>query len=407
VDRMVPTLSVLNAWKQKFDGFDTRLSPEHMELFGFLALMNNLEGLELQHVQKKLGYFQAKLHRTADALKKLGLIDLLDSPLDGRQKQVRLTKQGMKFADRIADLEQGNSGDHWLSIAASIASDVHSSQTHRSIRKEAIAPDSKPMVPKDMLTEALSKRGEVEIEVGKNYVKTLRGTVTFPALLKKTNLTSMLDFIVAVDAGEFDLDEVLQPAVRHRDLSDDPLGELTGIYSKYGTAAIEENPELRNRVHLLSAQIARNNKVGITDFKIKRGTKKVVSKGLMERVVATTKRGRASSKDVSVKVYGVKAKGSVSVKAKVYSFKAPEGVTEKWWDLYEAADDAGKETLVNASFSNSREYRHMAKVVKMGKWATLIKRSKARGKFQITSEEPEVLEALEALEAEQTATKGK
>jgi len=403
VDRMVPTLSVLNVWKQKFDGFDTRLSPEHMELFGFLALMNNLEGLELQHVQKKLGYFQAKLHRTADALKKLGLIDLLDSPLDGRQKQVRLTKAGMKFADRIADLEQGNSGDHWLSIAASIASDVHSTQTHRSIRKEAIAPDSKPMVPKDMLTEALSKRGEVEIEVGKNYVKTPRGTVTFPALLKKTNLHSMLDFIVAVDAGEFDLDEVLQPAVRHRDLSDDPLAELTGIHSKYGTAAIEENPALRQRVHLLSAQIARNNKIGITNLKITRPKRTLEEKAMLKEAAQNIKEFNSTM----VNVDGVGAKASVgSPTLKVYDFKAPEGVTEAWWDAYDAASDDGKAALLNTSFTNHAQFKRINKVLNTKSLASLIKRAKA-GRFQISTDEPKVLKALEGLKAQKSATKGK
>ena len=380
--RMVPTLSVLNAWKDTFKDNDTRLSPEHMELFGYLDLMNNLDGLELQHVQHKLGYAQAKLHRTADALKKLGLIELLDSPLDGRQKQVRLTKMGLKFAERIAELEQGKSGELFLSIAQAIAADVHSSTTHRTIRKEAMRPDSKPMVPKDMLKAALEKRGEKNVQVGRNYVKTDRGTVTFPSLLKKTEHTSMLDFTVAVGNGEFDLDEVLKPKVRYRDDSDDPAGELAKLYDQYGAAAVNQNPELRQRQHLLTSQIARNS--------------------------PQPKRSKA---DVTVSVRSVAAaKAQLSRPlVKVFNFKAPEGVTEKWWDLYEAADDAGKEALVNASFSNSREYRHMSRVVKLGKikWSTLIKRGKTRGRFQITSEEPKVLEALEALEAEKNETKGK
>ena len=56
------------------------------------------------------------------------------------------------------------------------------------------------------------------------------------------------------------LDEILTPNVKHRNASKNAAAELKGMLDSYSSAAIEENPALRNQYKLLTQQVAREAK---------------------------------------------------------------------------------------------------------------------------------------------------
>lgn len=296
------------AWAEQ--NIKERVSIEHMETFFFIVTAREQDGIELRRLQKALNYFQAKMHRTAATLESLGWIEIKDSTADARQKSVSLTASGEEFfiklghflstedrsstfkkrsrdmvdeiredaetrdAVRALDWQQRSdrSDLEWLAgVEKSEPKKVEFSvktgnlkverkgaelRSERIIRNRSIAKRRREENERARMEmrDVLRQRGEREIEIGEKYIRTSRNIVTFPVLLKRTRARS-LDELVSVfkNCSDDELNEWLTPNPKTK--YDRLKAELNGILN-YGWGAIEGNPQLFQRVHVLQSEIA-------------------------------------------------------------------------------------------------------------------------------------------------------
>lgn len=299
------------AWAEQ--NLKERVSIEHMETFFFIVTAREQDGIELRRLQKALNYAQAKMHRTAGTLESLGWIEIKDSTADARQKSVSLTVSGEEFfiklghflstedrsstfkkrsrdmvdeiredaetreAVRALDWQQRSdrSDLQWLAgveksepkrVNFSVEkgnlkvegkdAELRSERAERIIRNRSIAKRRREENERARMEmrDVLRQRGEREIEIGEKYIKTKRNIVTFPVLLKRTGARSLGELVSAFkNCSDDELDRFLTPTPKTK--LERLKAELNSILN-YGWGAIEGNPHLFQKVHVLRSEIA-------------------------------------------------------------------------------------------------------------------------------------------------------
>jgi DNA-binding MarR family transcriptional regulator len=299
------------AWAEQ--NLKERVSIEHMETFFFIVTAREQDGIELRRLQKALNYAQAKMHRTAATLESLGWIEIKDSTADARQKSVSLTASGEEFfiklghflstedrsstfkkrsrdmmdeiredaktreAVRALDWQQRSdrSDLQWLAgversepkhVEFSVKkgnlkiegkdAELRSERAERIIRNRSIAKRQREENERARMEmrDVLRQRGEREIEIGEKYIKTKRNIVTFPVLLKRTGARSLGELVsVFKNCSDDELNRFLTPTPKTK--LERLKAELDTILN-YGWGAVEANPHLFQKVHVLRAEIA-------------------------------------------------------------------------------------------------------------------------------------------------------
>ena len=95
-------LNFVSAFRGAFAEADVseRVTLEHMETFFFIMTALDQDSIELRRLHHALGYPQAKMHRTATILERLGWIRTRSGE-DARQKEIMVTESGMAFFKKI------------------------------------------------------------------------------------------------------------------------------------------------------------------------------------------------------------------------------------------------------------------------------------------------------------------
>ena len=107
---------------------------------------------------------------------------------------------------------------------------------------------------REQIRDVLKQRGEREIEVGEKYIRTHRKIVTFPVIFKRTGAKSLKELVTVFrNMDENQLDDVLTPNPKTK--IDRLKAERDNILS-CGWGAVESNPHLAQRMHILSSEIA-------------------------------------------------------------------------------------------------------------------------------------------------------
>lgn len=300
------------AWAEQ--NLKERVSIEHMETFFFIVTARGQDGVEMRRLQEALNYPQAKMHRTAATLEKLGWIEI-EKPKEGdkRQKVVSLTQEGNDFfvklgqslstedrasvfkkrvremqdtiieeaetreAVRALDWQQRSdrSDLQWLAgversepkhVEFSVKkgnlkvkgkdAELRSERAESIIRRRSIAKHRREENERARMEmrDVLRQRGEREIEIGEKYIKTKRNIVTFPVLLKRTGARSLGELVSAFkNCSDDELDRFLTPTPKTK--LERLKAELDTILN-YGWGAVEANPHLFQKVHVLRAEIA-------------------------------------------------------------------------------------------------------------------------------------------------------
>jgi DNA-binding MarR family transcriptional regulator len=298
------------AWAEQ--NIKERVSIEHMETFFFMVTASEQQGIELRRLQKALNYAQAKMHRTAGTLETLGWIEIKDSAADARQKEVRLTKSGHEFfrklgqflstedrsstfkkrssdmvneiredaetreAVRSLDWQQRSDRSDLQWFAGTLPKDENHGKILHEIRGEVDAKLEKEKQERTAqivrrrsidkqrreenekgrlkLRDVLRQRGEREIEIGEKYIRTTRKIVTFPVLIKRTGARNLMELAsVFENCSDADLDRFLTPNPKTK--LERLNNELAHILN-YGWGAIENNPHLFHKVHVLRSEIS-------------------------------------------------------------------------------------------------------------------------------------------------------
>jgi hypothetical protein len=104
-----------------------------------------------------------------------------------------------------------------------------------------------------MLRDVIMSREET-CEIGEKYIKTKRGIVTFPVLMKRTKATDLKTLAILLermDDEEFNRTMTPNPKTKIDRLK----SELESIL-QYGWESIDGNPHLFQRAHVLQSEIA-------------------------------------------------------------------------------------------------------------------------------------------------------
>jgi DNA-binding MarR family transcriptional regulator len=297
-----------------------RVTLEHMETFFFIMTAVEQDSIELRRLHNALGYPQAKMHRTATILEKLGWIRTRSGE-DARQKEITVTESGMAFFKKISQSLSTAENDSIFEMRSrdmreEIAQDTairearHASVVRLS-PKDILA--GKPRVDATVMTEGVSATGKVGklktqreqsdrirrryakykkevsgsefiaketakvraelrdaleihgeegIEVGKNYVKTSRGIVTFAVLMKRFEVMSMREVafkIATMDWPEFEIALTPTPKTK-RDRLNLTIKrlkvELKNLYYENGYENIDKDPKLEIYARKLKSKLA-------------------------------------------------------------------------------------------------------------------------------------------------------
>lgn len=270
-------LEVLESFQKAFTDGEAGVAPtiDHLRVFMFIALATTLgEKIELRSLSGPSSPFgpsmsQTKMHRICASFKQIELLDTRKGDFDPRLHTIHLTTKGYAFAEKLSKHFQDVPDvtkprklrmDELIGEAQGLRFHNEAVQGHMAALNEKVA----SMDWQAELKQALARKGIPNAEVGKNYVKTnradgtTRGSVSMSVLFKRTNTRNLAMLTVEIDDMQDDeLDQLLTPNIKHRDVSTDAYAELTAMIDKYGQTAIDENPALSRQRALLAAQIAR------------------------------------------------------------------------------------------------------------------------------------------------------
>ena len=290
---------------------------EHMETFFFMVTARNQNNaIEMRRLQKALNYAQAKMHRTAATLETLGWINITASAEDARQKEVSITASGKEFfgklgqflsteertstfqkrsremyeeiqqqaqhREAVRNLYDNEAAEKSARILAEIADKAELERlnkrnafgvipkanqevSERNERKSYVNQRLKERrleqanfikerkASRMMLRDVIMSREET-CEIGEKYIKTERGIVTFPVLMKRTKATDLKTLAILLgrmDDEEFDRTMTPSPKTKLAARK----AELESIL-QYGWESIEGNRHLFQRAHVLQSEIA-------------------------------------------------------------------------------------------------------------------------------------------------------
>ena len=275
-------LQLLTIFEEMFSAHKVSVKPtlDHIKTFLVIATASTLdEKIELRSLSGPKSVIapmsQTKLHRITSVFKEMGLVITPEGEYDSRLHTVELTTKGLELARQVGhlfetDVQQSRG---WMHAIEDLLRETQGMAFHRSSyakhQEEFLlkAQDDAMRHLVKELKDVLELKGIRDAEVGKNYIKTwrpdgeVRGAVSNSVIYKRTgvvNLVALIDKFKELDYAV--LDEILTPNVKYRDVSSNAAAELKGMLDSYSSAALEENPALRNRYTLLAAQVAREAK---------------------------------------------------------------------------------------------------------------------------------------------------
>lgn len=273
-------LQLLTIFEEMFSERNVSVKPtlDHIKTFLVIATASTLEEkIELRSLSGPKSVMapmsQTKLHRITSVFKELGLVITPEGEFDSRLHTVELTTKGLELARHLEHLFEPNTQQSrdWVYAIDDLLAETQGMAFHRrevtKNMQNMLTAAREQLDWKKELKDTLNRKGIPNAEVGTNYVKTLRpdgsvrGAVSHKVLFKRTNTSNLTDLVVEFDSLDYDtLDEILTPNVKYRDVSSNAAAELKGMLDSYSSAALEENPALRNRYTLLAAQVAREAK---------------------------------------------------------------------------------------------------------------------------------------------------
>lgn len=275
-------LQLLTIFEEMFSAHKVSVKPtlDHIKTFLVIATASTLdEKIELRSLSGPKSVMapmsQTKLHRITSVFKEMGLVITPEGEYDSRLHTVELTTKGLQVAREMGHLFEPNTQQSrdWVYAIDDLLTETQGMAFHRQSyakHQEEFLVKAKEDAQRHLVKElkdVLEFKGFPDAEVGKNYIKTwrpdgeVRGAISNSVIYKRTgvvNLVALIDKFKQLDYAV--LDEILTPNIKYRDVSSNAAAELKGMLDSYSSAAIEENPALRNRYALLAAQVAREAK---------------------------------------------------------------------------------------------------------------------------------------------------
>tara|TARA_B110000908_G_C10041536_1_gene352056 strand:+ start:45 stop:734 length:690 start_codon:yes stop_codon:yes gene_type:complete len=191
-----------------------KLTTVHLLALSYIASINSDDDFFTKDLEKALHLCQAKTHRICTSLKVSGLVNVDVYKLDGRHRVLSLTSKGHTLAQDIQGLMSEKSS---TSLKAEVQSLCQKTKIRSDIKKELLKAKGSLHLRKEEVREALGNKGETLIEVGCNYIKTIRGIVTLPVLLKRASASSVDDLVRVIKSKPLkDYDAFFTPTPKYK-----------------------------------------------------------------------------------------------------------------------------------------------------------------------------------------------
>ena len=201
---MINLIEITAMFDELFKGQKTKVTTDHINVFCVAYEGNEIGELKMSEIHKSLAMNQSKAHRALMALEFAGVVELSRSLDDARQVSVFLTAKGERFAEKVNSLLSQTSGGAAGDIISKVSRSIKRSRRLKHIKDHGDVFFDKC---RDELARLLAARGEDVVEVGKNYMKTSRGSVSASVLFKRSGAESEEDLAAimhGLTGGDYD-----------------------------------------------------------------------------------------------------------------------------------------------------------------------------------------------------------
>lgn len=194
---MLNLIKILSLANESFEDSSQNLSINHLLVLSFVSSVKKDDDFGQKELKKSLHLSQTKTHRICSSLKRSGLLEVEPSAWDPRRRVLYLTSKGEDLAAKINNLLSEKSDASLVSevmLSCKKAKDLYTERKALlEIKKVDVLLSRKKVIKK-----IFKKRGEPLVEVGRDYIKTVRGNVSLNVLLKRVNSTNVDVFINAI-----------------------------------------------------------------------------------------------------------------------------------------------------------------------------------------------------------------
>lgn len=178
-------MEINTLFQEAFADIKTTLKTQHFTAFCFVYEASKDGEVLMRDVMKFLTVSQPNVHRTLHALKEAGLVYISEGDTDSRQRSISIAPRGDGIIRRIGDIFNSGHSATRTTIRCKIK-EVTIKAAHR--RKVSEANQAKELSDRrrEVAKILRGREGDGLVEVGSNYVKTKRGSVSLSVLVKRS-----------------------------------------------------------------------------------------------------------------------------------------------------------------------------------------------------------------------------
>lgn len=191
---MLNLIKIISLANKSFEDNKQNLSINHLLVLSFVSSVKKDDDFGQRELEKSLHLGQSKTHRICSSLKRSGLMEVEPSAWDSRRSVLYLTSKGEALVAEINSLLSENSDDSLVSEVTTACKKAKNLYAERKSLLDVKKVDVL-LSRKNVIKKIFKSRGEPLVEVGRNYVKTVRGSVSLNVLLKRVN-SSNVDVLI-------------------------------------------------------------------------------------------------------------------------------------------------------------------------------------------------------------------
>jgi len=214
---MLNLIKIISLANESFEDSGQKLSMNHLMVLSFVSSVKKEDDFGQRELEKSLHLAQAKTQRICSSLKRSGLMEVEPSAWDSRRRVLYLTSKGEALVAEINSLLSESSDASLVSEVSASCKKAKDLYTERKalleIKKDVL------ISRKEVIKKIFKNRGEPLVEVGRDYIKTVRGIVSLNVLLKRVNSTNVDVFIKAIKTKPIQAyNELLTPTPKTKPL---------------------------------------------------------------------------------------------------------------------------------------------------------------------------------------------
>lgn len=178
-------MEINTLFQEAFAEIKTTLKTQHYTAFCFIYEASKHNEVLMKDVESFLSINQANTHRALHALKDAGLVYISEGETDSRQRCMSIAPKGTEIIRKIGDIFNSGHSATRTSIRRKIK-EITERAAHRKKLHEAAQVQELSDRRREVAATLRDREGDGLVEVGSNYIRTNRGSVSLSVLMKRS-----------------------------------------------------------------------------------------------------------------------------------------------------------------------------------------------------------------------------